>query len=215
MVAITLPEGSRWTVLARAEDYVYPKSGKRTIRYHCMCECGTEKVVHKAHITNGSSKSCGCLNREISSTKEGKGFTNTREYRAWAGMRQRVKSNADRNKCYQNIGICERWEDSFKNFLEDMGVCPEGFELERLDCNSRYGPENCIWASEARQSQNRGIYSNNTSGCKGVVWSKEHGKWRVFLQRNKIKYEGGLFESFEDAVGKRKLLERQYPMAIS
>lgn len=168
MENIRLPPDSRWTIIERAEDYVYPKSMRRSIRFLCRCLCGVEKVVHKSHIICGSSKSCGCLNREISSTKEGGGHVGTREYKAWAGMRQRVKSPSDRNKCYQNVSVCDRWEQSFASFLEDMGACPPNFELERLDNSKWYYKENCTWASETRQAQNRGIHSNNTSGCKGV-----------------------------------------------
>lgn len=212
MENVKLPEDSRWTVLKRVEDYVYPSTGKSSIRYLCRCECGTEKVVHKAHMKNGSSKSCGCLNREISSSRGGTGYTNTREYLAWQGMKNRVKSTSEKNEKYQGVEICQRWLDSFLNFFNDMGPCPDKYELERLDTNLGYFPENCAWASETRQAQNKGMYKNNTSGVKGVTWSPQHGKWRVGIHRNKKRYEGGLYESLEDAAEARKRLEILYPM---
>ena len=48
------------------------------------------------------------------------------------------------------------------------------------------------------------------SGKTGVVWSEGHTKWRVSLNVNKVKIEGGLFEHFEDAVNKRESLEKEY-----
>lgn len=212
MEEVELPEGSRWRILERAEDYIYPCDGSKAIRYLCECSCGTIKVVHKSHIKNGSSKSCGCLNREISSSMGGTGHCHTRTYKAWAGMKCRVKSTAERNKKYKGINVCDRWLTSFQNFLEDMGECPEGFELERKDSTKDYTPDNCCWASELRQAQNRGKFSNNTSGYTGVIWSKDHNKWRVYLHRNKKKIEGGLHVTIESAIAKRKELEQLYPM---
>lgn len=212
MENVKLPEDSRWTILERVENYIYPGTGKASIRYLCRCECGKEKIVHKAHIKNGSSKSCGCLNREISSFRGGTGYTNTREYLAWQGMKSRVKSTSEKNQKYQGVEICQRWLDSFLNFLNDMGPCPDSYELERLDTNLGYFPKNCAWASETRQAQNRGKFSNNTSGYTGVCWSKEHNKWRVYLYRNKTRIEGGLFNDIKDAVTRRQQLELQYPM---
>jgi len=209
---LVLPEDSRWKIIHRGEDYTYPKSGKITTRYVCECIWGKTKLVHRSHLKNGSSKSCGCLNREISSAEQGTGYVHTRAYAAWVGMKGRVNSPSEKNSTYRDVEICQTWLDSFLNFYEDLGDCPEGFELERVINSKGYVPGNCVWANELRQAQNKGDYKSNTSGYKGVTWSKEHEKWRVYLSRNKIKYEGGLFVSIEDAIMARKNLEQLYPM---
>lgn len=212
METLILPDDSRWVVLERSEDYIYPKSGKRSIRYHCRCICGQERIVHKQHIKNGSSKSCGCLNVEISRTQQGGSVEEVREYQAWCGMRNRVNSCSIKNSTYAGVSICDEWLRSFPAFFSDLGDCPEGFELERIDSSLGYFPTNCCWASELRQAQNKGDYKNNTSGLKGVCWSKAHGKWRVYLYRNKKRYEGGLHKTLESAKAKRMQLEISYPM---
>ena len=52
----------RWKVLYLLDE----RTKKRGTIWHCACECGTEKDVPGEALRNGSSKSCGCLQREIS-----------------------------------------------------------------------------------------------------------------------------------------------------
>lgn len=54
----------------------------------------------------------------------------------------------------RDIKICDRWLESFDNFLTDMGVRPKGMTLERVDNDGDYCPDNCIWATRAAQGQN-------------------------------------------------------------
>ena len=201
---------SRWLVIERGEDYIYPSTGKGAVRWFCECDCGNRALVHAAHLNNGTSQSCGSLNREISSVH---GLSGTRAYKAYAHMVRRCSGLYEKDNPYykdKGIGVCPRWLESVENFYEDMGECPDGYELERLDYNKGYCPENCIWADEQTQSENRGEYSNNTSGRTGVTWSEVHGKWRVYLYHKKKKYEGGLHSSFERAVEVRESLELKY-----
>ena len=59
---------------------------------------------------------------------------------------------------YVGISYCERWND-FRNFLQDMGVRPEGTSLDRIDPLGNYEPSNCRWADILTQENNR---TNNT-----------------------------------------------------
>ena len=55
----------------------------------------------------------------------------------------------------RGIGVCDRWRESFDNFLADMGVRPDGMTLERKEVDGDYTPDNCIWATRKQQSSNR------------------------------------------------------------
>jgi hypothetical protein len=49
---------NRWTVL--------DPTGRKVA---CRCDCGTERSVDRYSLANGTSKSCGCHNREVSGAR--------------------------------------------------------------------------------------------------------------------------------------------------
>lgn len=78
---------------------------------------------------------------------------------AWSMTKQRCLNPKQRD--YGRYGgrgvtICARWME-FSNFLEDMGLRPEGMTLEREDNNRGYEPGNCVWAPRKKQARNREV----------------------------------------------------------
>jgi hypothetical protein len=53
----------------------------------------------------------------------------------------------------RGISVCPQWRD-FAVFLADMGECPEGLTLDRVDNNKDYMPGNCRWATYSEQLNN-------------------------------------------------------------
>ena len=81
----------------------------------------------------------------------------TATYHVWKGMLQRCSnpSRADWPRYGgRGIRVCDRWH-SFENFLADMGACPEGLTLERIDNGGKYEPGNCHWTTWEAQYRNR------------------------------------------------------------
>lgn len=60
----------------------------------------------------------------------------------------------------RGIKICDRWRLSFKNFLADMGEKPEGMQIDRINPEGNYCPENCRWATAKQNMRNRRPNSN-------------------------------------------------------
>lgn len=57
----------------------------------------------------------------------------------------------------RGVIVCQRWQgpDGFANFLTDMGECPPGLTLDRIDNDGGYEPGNCRWATWVQQAENR------------------------------------------------------------
>lgn len=98
----------------------------------------------------------------------------TLTYRRWKSMRQRA---AKTTGPYAGIECCSRWA-SFEAFFADMGECPEGHTLDRIENSCGYEPSNCRWATVAEQNGNRSsvVMISHAGACKSVAnWARDLG----------------------------------------
>ncbi|MBT2750019.1 MULTISPECIES: hypothetical protein [unclassified Lysobacter] len=133
--------------------------GRLGTHVRAQCQCGTVKDVQVGHLQSGRSRSCGCLRAEqLSARRLRHGASGTLEYRLWRKMKERCSNpNAPgyRNWGGRGIRVCDRWQASFEAFLRDMGMCPSGYSLDRIDNERGYEPGNCRWASHQQQCNNQ------------------------------------------------------------
>jgi hypothetical protein len=103
----------------------------------------------------------------------------------------------------RGIKVCERWQNSFMAFYSDMGDCPEGMSLDRIDNDGDYTPENCRWATAPTQNNNRSsnrIITFNGESKTIAEWARVSGiDPRTIWKRL---YRGW---AVEDAIYHRKL----------
>ena len=164
----------RLTVMHRHEEN--DPQGKP--RWVCSCSCGQTTVVRRADLRNGRTKSCGCLMAESRLHRTRKhGCSRVKqvssEYYTWQAMKRRCLD--PNNKCFhlyggRGIAVCDRWMNSFSNFLLDMGPRPfKGAHIDRVDSEKGYSLENCRWATPQQNARNK---RNTLKVCyNGVVES--------------------------------------------
>lgn len=121
--------------------------------YECQCDCGNIVNVKSRYLTDGKTKSCGCL--------RSKSFhhSNDATYKSWISAKQRCYNPHNHNyPKYGGRGIkmSNEWRNSFAKFLNDMGERPNlNFTLDRIDVNGDYECSNCRWADKMTQGNNR------------------------------------------------------------
>ena len=127
----------------------------------CRCVCSTETIVTGANLRNGSTRSCGCLNRDLT-IERNKGFVRH-------GHARRSKKTCEytslQNALYgKRATVCKRWRNSFPAFLADMGRKPSpAHRLKRLDTSKGYTQANCVWLKTKRPPK-RSAFGENQPG---------------------------------------------------
>lgn len=161
------------TVVRRVEN----RFGKA--HWMCKCECGKPSIVQGSHLRSGHTTSCGCA----SPFKRTHGGTYERLYSVWCAMKRRCYGIRTIN--YPNYGgrgirVCDEWRNdyaAFRKWALKNGY-EKGLELDRIDVDGNYEPDNCRWVTRQKQSYNK--RSNRVIEYKGksktmAEWAEEIG----------------------------------------
>ncbi len=126
----------------------------RSAHWLFRCDCGKEKIINKAPVVKGDSKSCGCLFKEtVGKGNITHGMRRTRFYSIWININFRCEDV--KNKLYGSRGIKCEWS-SFDEFYKDMfPTYRENLSIDRLDSDGNYCKENCKWSTPKEQANNR------------------------------------------------------------
>lgn len=191
-------------------NYLTVISYTENSRWLCKCVCGKEKIICGHHLKARRTQSCGCLHKENAAKINFlHGKSNTAENLAWKNIKQRCLN--PKNKHYKNYGgrgitICDRWRDSFENFLEDMGERPSPkHSIDRIDNNQGYYKENCKWSTKSEQNSNKrnsnnAIYKDKRTTL--VSLAKEYNIKKSTLN-NRLHLGWSLEKAIETPVRKR------------
>jgi hypothetical protein len=219
----------RLTVMYEAEP-IYTKADKKKIVWHCKCDCGNEKDVPTAYLRTGTTKSCGCFQKEearrlrqlnnhneydLDSQEYGIGYTN-----------KKVKFLFDKEDYDKIKDYC--W------FIHSDGYCyakiPDGSgksilmhdlimgqrQVDHKNHDKTDNRKNNLRIAEDRYSfdsynqMNKGLQSNNKSGHSGVYWSNRDKIWESYISYGCKRYYLGRYSDFDDAVKAREEAEKKY-----
>lgn len=100
----------------------------------------------------------------------------------------------------RGITVCDRWKDSFENFIADMGPPPTpSHSIEREDNSRGYEPGNCRWATDIEQGNNQRSnvlieYNGKTQTI--AQWARELGMNYQTLRQRIQKYGWSVERAF-------------------
>lgn len=127
--------------------------------YLCKCDCGNYHIADATHLQNGTIKSCGCLLLKHADKLEWHGMYGTRLSNIWKGMLQRCFN--ENSPVYDRYGgrgitVCEEWL-TFSNFYKwaEHNGYSDSLSLDRINNNGNYCPQNCRWADDETQGNNK------------------------------------------------------------
>lgn len=118
----------------------------------CQCRCGAYALHRVNTLRTAGGQKCASCRRSLMTDYES-------EADIWRGMIRRCHNpNDDAFRHYggRGISVCDRWRNSFANFLSDMGPRPSTeLSIDRYpDNDGNYEPSNCRWATVKQQLRN-------------------------------------------------------------
>ena len=140
-------------------------TGKKNGAYvwECSCDCGNVIYVVGSKLTNGHTKSCGCIRRD--GTKKSvysHGLCKTRLYRIWSNMKTRCSNPLSRNYGYyggKGVSVCNEWLLDFQAFYDwaiNNGY-KDGLTIDRKNSDGDYCPQNCQWITQSENATRANI----------------------------------------------------------
>jgi hypothetical protein len=145
---------NRLTVLKKSENKIHNR-----LSVDCKCDCGNLFSATINSLKTGNTKSCGCIRIEKPNQLK-HGLRSHKLFNVYSNIKQRCYNGNSKN--FNNYGgrgitICDEWKNSFINFYNwciNNGWNAD-LEIDRMDNNGNYSPNNCRCVSRVINVRNR------------------------------------------------------------
>jgi hypothetical protein len=186
---------------------IYPKTTSKQKRHYAIFECplcGNYFKTQIPRITTGETTSCGCYRRKCTLERTiTHGMTGSYFYKIWLSIKRRCYNHNEVSYEYyggRGIEMCKEWLKNPLSFIKwaQSSNYMNGLEIDRIDTNKNYSPDNCKWSTRSENMQNtRLLSSRNTSGFRGVSFYQNW--YYVNIGYNNKKYRLGKFKTPQQA----------------
>lgn len=174
-----------------------PDTTSKRTKWICECDCGKVKSFQLTHLRSGATTSCGCYQKEQARKVNFRhGKTHTSLHNRWKAIMQRCcNPKNERYKDYggRGITVCEEWNEFTKFYDWSMknGYKKE-YELDRIDNDKGYYPDNCRWCKPIINNHNRritaridGIPLRDFAEIHNMKYSIVHSRYYLLKNKNK------------------------------
>lgn len=194
-------KGARYGKLTIIKTYYKETTTKRKRKFAlCKCDCGNLTEVRFDCMTNNNTQSCGCMNSvdkcKPNSSKKHK------LYRIYWGIKERCYNNKNKGYKYygeRGITMCDEW-NRYENFFSwslQHGY-KDGLQLDRIDTNRNYSPDNCRWVTPSTNNYNKRnnilvLYKDGWKTIQyiankdGISWNKAYYRY-ITKGKKPVKY---------------------------
>ena len=167
----------------------------------CQCDCGGSNVVRTGLLRNGTVSSCGCGSKEQAKLNCQKWWRRNERIpehlrsglkNCYRNMLRRCTDPSDKRwDCYggRGISVCNEWVgiDGRRRFYDwalEAGY-EKGLQIDRIDVNGNYRPENCRFVDavvQANNSRRNRVISWQGRSMTAAEWARELGLTYASMQ---------------------------------
>ena len=219
-VDLTGQKFGKLTVIGR--DY----SNKKATMWLCLCDCGTKKIVNGYNLKRGLTKSCGCLQKEVTSALFTEDLTGKKFGKWFVVERDRDKKNGTYWICECECGTIKSVKGSHlkDGFSLSCGCVLKNFirETKLKDLTGKkFGDWNVLYLDEEKTKEKGAAYwycrccicnrihsvyganlrSGKSTCCRNCIKSKQEEFIDYFLLNNNFSYKREV--SFSDLVSSK------------
>lgn len=217
---------------------LYRTTSNSRTKWVCLCDCGNICVADSSNIVAGNTKSCGCLHHEkcienglkrkhntydLESEEYGIGYTSSN----YKFIFDKEDYNLIKDYCWHrhNDGYLRTcydyyYDDNNKRhnkyiMIHQLIQRAYGYDLDKYFDHINGDPtdnrkENLRLVTHQKNMLNTKNYITNTSGHKGVHFSKNEKKWKAYVALEGKKYHLGTFNTYEEAVEARENFDKEH-----